>query len=240
MDSLPSELCVVILAFLPSFTDRWNAKQVNKQLWAAQRILSQPSNDGLASEHLSLDAFPHYDTPIEKSYGPTCRFKVLDFVFTKKQTLCILEFHFQGETIVSPMCSEEIGSIVFESDDPRIYFEDFSLYGSMRVMSSCNNATFAFTVPLRPGEKDIFDRVPFGILECKRYLVPDPSVSLLSAFAESLRFNVAVARRLHHYPFFARLRDRADEVALLGLPNIKVESYAPFLYDEVNVMNIDT
>jgi hypothetical protein len=54
MDTLLDELVLQILAFLPTFEDRWAASLVNWQWRRAYRVLLKPYNDARASEHLRL------------------------------------------------------------------------------------------------------------------------------------------------------------------------------------------
>jgi hypothetical protein len=201
---LLDELVLQILAFLPTFEDRWLASLVNWQWRRAYRVLLRPANDALASRSL---------VPVSMSLrgqcGPqvvvTARYKFLPSYMT-------LRFALRGAPVlasfrVSPQCDFILVEFKF---DQWVRIERVVVQGAAEWYLTSPGYSFFWNVDTVPG--DIFEQVSFGFVRITlmntspEYLHYDSSFP----FLPSIPWDPALARRLWNFPAFVATRAQLE------------------------------
>ena len=201
MDTLPNELRLIIMAFLPTFEDRWALGRVDKTWHTVHWILLCPYNDAFASEHLSLRKDLGF---MSDRHGPHA-YQIdgiwyYGFQQRSKHNLSYAHAEFRLDmTILDCPCLT-----VYNLDNPMVpylavYYEgEFGPYWRRSYQ-----APWRALSPRYEGG-DLFDH----IMEVRKEFYtdgrPEPSAE---EWSRTLHFDPVLARRIYHFPYFVRLRE---------------------------------
>jgi hypothetical protein len=206
MDTLLDELALEIMAFLPTFEDRWQVSLVSRQWLAAYRLLLRPHNDALASRALHLPELGAWD-----SRGP----EWTTWQDSHFMPPVAISFVFQGERIL-----DQFG--LYGAYEIAIYRGMFRLEISRTEIGKPWELEYPvkkkgkrrkIELPNPNPDGDVFDQVPRALAafsfetatpEELDYTLPDETEW------KSIRFNPVLARRLYNFPYFVGIRTAVE------------------------------
>lgn len=219
IELLPDEICLVIMAFLPNFEDRYVLGVVSKRWKSVKETLLKPSNDTLASEYLD----PSWLTLHSDSAGPS----LVDW--TRGGTrgslpACALQFYYDGKCLVQLFALHSLNHIhccywegkrffeIYRKTEPMVgpwilrYKRDkksdfgYRLYKEIELPDPCLDG-------------DIFDQVPRAKDAFQFNSTDQEYLDLLPKREEwetAVCFDPVLARRIYNFPYFEKKRQELE------------------------------
>lgn len=223
MATLLDEHALEIMAFLPTFEDRWQLSLVSWRWRGVYRLLLRPYNDGLASQHLDLPLV----ISKEESRGPAFTDgKELHWLLFWVPSIAI-RFDFQGDHVVEQFGLDGMNNITIYKDSRHLTIFRLELehypwmleYGRKDKYLDGGYLYRKIELPNPCRDGDVFDQVSRALAAFSfENASPEELDNILpdEAWWKSIRFDPTLARRLYHFPYFAREEKRRRG----GRPNL--------------------